>query len=178
MFEFPLEVDPTRHSGAVVRKSDANAAHDGAVIHCPISAGDIDTKSSYTVLVNNERDGGVVEDMRVVWIGSLMDFFYLKRRPLADRFSNTNTFVTMEETAAHIGAEEHRHIGSFARAMGLDYGEMDCLRDKDTGRLYIVDINKTPSGPPNGLSKRDARAAVRRMAVRFAREFVCTPARQ
>jgi len=178
VFGYPLEVDPTCYSGAVVRKSDANAKHDGVVINCPIDASDVDAASSYTVLINNERHGDMVEDMRVVWIGSLMDFFYLKRRPLADRFSNDNTFVTMEETTAYVSIEEQAQIVTFAHCMGLDYGEMDCLRDLNTGRLYICDINKTPAGPPNGLSKRDVQVAIQRMALQFVREFVCVPAKR
>jgi hypothetical protein len=33
--------------------------------------------------------------------------------------------------------------------MGLDYGELDVLRDADDGRLYVVDVNTTPFGPVN-----------------------------
>jgi hypothetical protein len=32
--------------------------------------------------------------------------------------------------------------------MGLDYGELDAVRDAASGRLYVLDVNNTPFGPP------------------------------
>ena len=37
-------------------------------------------------------------------------------------------------------------ILAVCREMGLDYGELDVLRDREDGRLYILDVNDTPSG--------------------------------
>lgn len=34
------------------------------------------------------------------------------------------------------------------RALGLDYGELDVLRDVEDGKLYVVDVNNTPWAPP------------------------------
>ena len=44
--------------------------------------------------------------------------------------------------------------------MSLDYAELDCLRDQKTEQLYIVDVNLTPNGPPNGLSVRDRKKII------------------
>jgi hypothetical protein len=40
--------------------------------------------------------------------------------------------------------------------MGLDFGELDILRDNDDGRIYIVDVNNTPSGPRRGVHMQEA----------------------
>jgi hypothetical protein len=55
-----------------------------------------------------------------------------------------------------------------ARKMGIDYGEFDILRDKD-GRIYVVDVNNTPWGPPNGLPEFESNIALKRLVKSFDR---------
>jgi hypothetical protein len=47
--------------------------------------------------------------------------------------------------------------------MGLDWGGLDILRDRD-GRLYIVDVNKTDVGPVIALSWRDKIISMNRLS--------------
>jgi hypothetical protein len=39
--------------------------------------------------------------------------------------------------------------------MQLDWGGLDVLRERESGRLYVVDVNKTDTGPAVVLSWRD-----------------------
>ncbi|MEQ1490022.1 MAG: hypothetical protein ABL932_05680 [Terricaulis sp.] len=39
--------------------------------------------------------------------------------------------------------------------MKLDWGGLDVLREHATGRLYVVDVNKTDTGPAVVLNWRD-----------------------
>ena len=39
--------------------------------------------------------------------------------------------------------------------MGMDWGGLDVLRDQPSGRIYIVDVNKTDVGPVIALSLKD-----------------------
>ncbi len=174
VFGYSLEIDPTDYAGPVVTKSNNNAAHDGRVIRCPISSEIVDANLSYTVLVDNCLDG-MAHDMRVVWFGKVLDFFYLKRRPIPERFSNTNSFVTIETTSSHFTGREIDLIGALASELGLEYGELDCLRDVKTGLLYVVDVSKTPNGPPNGLSRKASNLALRKMSVEFAKMYILQP---
>jgi hypothetical protein len=73
-------------------------------------------------------------------------------------------------------AEEQRQITAFTRAIGLDWGGVDVLRDRADGRLYIVDANKTDMGPPISLNLPDKLQATRMLAAAF-REFVLGPQR-
>ena len=53
----------------------------------------------------------------------------------------------------------------FCAAMNLDYGELDVLRHKADGRIYVVDVNTTPDGHP--LEQMDEpinRESIRRRA--------------
>ncbi|MCC7203584.1 MAG: hypothetical protein IT441_00760, partial [Phycisphaeraceae bacterium] len=57
----------------------------------------------------------------------------------------------------------------FARAMKAEFCEFDVLRHSD-GRIFIIDVNKTPYGPPAGLP--EAREAVARLARAFQQAFL------
>lgn len=57
------------------------------------------------------------------------------------------------------------------RSIGLDWGGVDVLRDRSSGRIYIVDANKTDMGPPVALKLGAKLRATRRMAQAFAVAF-------
>lgn len=141
------------------------------MIECPIGADEYQRELSYTRLVDN-TDGEFVHDIRLAIVGRPADFVYLKRRPVGNRFSNTNRFVTVEPRAQLISAAELALVEEFCRRIGLDYGEIDCVRDRVSRKLYLLDVNKTPAGPPNGLPMEGQAFALERMAVAFARNFI------
>ena len=82
-------------------------------------------------------------------------YVYRKRRPIDSRFSNTNARVTVAETEQVFSAEEVACIGNCCRGLGLDYVEVDVLRDKNDGRIYLIDANWTPFGLPNHITTAD-----------------------
>ncbi|MFO1067741.1 MAG: hypothetical protein U1E14_04375 [Geminicoccaceae bacterium] len=164
-FGYALAVDPTTHAGDCVAKSDGNAAHDGRVIRCPIAVAD--PGLSYQRLVDNRTDDGAVLDFRVPVLGGEIPFVYLKYRPLEGRFRNVNGRVALAETAAVLSAAEQQGIRTFCHAIGLDLGELDVLRDRGDGRIYIVDVNGRPFGPPKPIATGDAVRAVQAYAAAF-----------
>jgi hypothetical protein len=80
--------------------------------------------------------------------------------------------VRLCPTEEALSADEISNIGKFARSIGLDYGELDVLRDRDDGRIYIVDANKTPTGPSFRLPSAELRRAVNILAQVFSDEFL------
>ena len=50
----------------------------------------------------------------------------------------------------------------------VDYAELDALRDAGSGKLYVIDVNPTPWGPPSELSDEDKSMAIQTMARAFA----------
>ncbi len=165
VFGYDIVLDPRTHRGRCVRKSNQNATHDGQVIDCPIPR--IEPGYIYQKLINNEVEGDVVQDIRVPVFRHQIPFVYLKYRKRSDRFSNENEYAEMADVQAHFSTEELERIRLFCRAIGLDYGELDVLRDRDEHRIYIVDVNPTPWGPPNHMSKTDRRIALDKMATVF-----------
>lgn len=171
VFGYELNVDPRSFAGLAVEKNNLNAAHDGRILQCPIEAATYDERMSYTLLVNNADDDAVL-DLRLPIIKTTMDFCYLKTRPLTSRFSNVNSVVTIGRTGDYFSSAELEKVERFCRQIGLEYGELDCVRDNATRRLYIIDVNKTPAGPPNGLPEDGQCYAIEEMAYVFCRNFI------
>ncbi|HWA63961.1 MAG TPA: hypothetical protein VG939_21495 [Caulobacteraceae bacterium] len=160
VFGYPLALDPTRHEGWAVEKSEANGVHDGRIVACPRPAA---PARVYQRLVGNLENGEAV-DLRTPFVGGRPVVVFVKRRPAASRFANANTAVALAEPEAVFSAAEIERLTAFARAMKLDWGGLDILRDGPTGRLYVVDVNKTDM-PPIVLPWRDKLRAVSRLAA-------------
>jgi hypothetical protein len=164
-----LAVDPQTFTGRMVEKSEANAAHDGRVIEGPLPGAVLG--KAYQRLIDNEIAGGLVEDLRCCLVGGTPIVVFRKRRPLERRFLNENVQVLLDEPKNCYSADEIRVIERFAAEIGLDWGGVDVLRDRTTGRIFIVDANKTDMGPPVALKLGSKLRATRRMARAFAETF-------
>lgn len=170
IFGYRLGIDPFRHRGPCVKKSNENATHDGTIVQCPIA--ERDEACVYQKEVNNRLDDHYIEDIRVPVFGHLIPFCYRKRRPVVSRFSNENTSASLCEVKTVLSSLEVQQILAFCDAMGLDYGELDVLRDRDDDRLYVVDVNNTPWGPPNHLDRASAPVALQRLSQAFVSAFL------
>ncbi|MCI5043998.1 MAG: hypothetical protein MRY72_04815, partial [Aquisalinus sp.] len=169
IFGYTLDIDPMTHHGLALRKSERNGVHDGQIIPCPYFAS---AKGHvYQRLIDNTEDGRVFTDIRTPIVGQTIPAVYLKRRSAMARFSNDNFRVDLTTADAQFTPDEQQKIIAFARAMKLDFGGMDVLRNRKDGRLYIVDVNKTDMGPPTALPRQDKMNAMRALAESF-REFV------
>jgi hypothetical protein len=163
VFGYGVEVDPRTHPGPIVAKSDANARHDGRLVESPVEPA---PGTVYQRLVNN-RVGDEVEDLRTVVVARSVPVVYTVRRSIAERFKNPTNARLCEPGEVFSGQELEKLLRVCSR-MGLDFGEIDVLRDRDSGRLYVVDVNDTCFGPPKRLSRRESREAIRRIATAFA----------
>ena len=152
VFGYPLGVDPTTYEGPILRKSEINAAHDGTVVQGPLSETErLATSRSYVYqhLVDNVHDG-LAKDLRVPIFGDDIPFVRVKYRPVEQRFDHAGRSQVDDAVVAPdevLSSTEQQRILDLCRAMGLDYGELDVLRDRATDRIYVVDVNDTPTGP-------------------------------
>jgi hypothetical protein len=164
VFGYRLNLDPLAHVGPCVRKSNLNARHDGRVISCPIEP---EPGFVYQKVIDNEVGDGLVQDVRVPVFKDTIPFVYLKYRSVERRFSNNNTRVELASAGDVFSPRERQSILHFCRRMGVDYGELDVLRHREDGRLYIVDVNTTPWGPPVQLSDEGQHTAIQQLATTF-----------
>lgn len=171
-FGYSLSVDPENYAGKCVMKSDWNGLHIGEVIDCPTKK----RKNNfvYQKLINNEINNEFVEDIRVPIFKNTIPFVYLKHRPINQRLvdrKHSNKKVAMTDVDNVLSQLDINNILSFCQNMGLDYGEVDVLRNKEDGKIYIVDVNNNPAGPPEPISKIDSNKAINRLSQAFEEAF-------
>ena len=165
VFGYDLAIDPLTHQGPALVKSEGNGVHDGEIIQCPIKAKK--PGAVYQKLIENSLDGKIYTDIRTPIVGDAIPIIYLKQRRRKARISNENFRVLITDKNSVYTSDEQQKIIEFARAMKLDFGGLDILRDRHDGRLYIVDVNKTDMGPPTALKGPDKHRAIRALAVAF-----------
>ncbi len=164
-FGYRLTLDPTGHAGLAVEKSEINGAHDGHVIQCP--AHRLPGRAYQRLIDNRGVDLSMVEDLRTCTVNGRPVCVFIKRRPLAKRFQNTNSEVLFRMPVEILSAEEMARITAFTHEMGMDWGAIDALRHRADGKLYIVDANKTDMGPPIALPLADKIKATHMLAEAF-----------
>lgn len=172
VFGYSIGVNPRQFQGKCVMKSNWNALHKGKTVDCPREPED--ESFVYQRLIHNETKDGSVEDMRVPVYGKTTPFVYLKYRPIRNRFidrAHINTKVTMAEVDKVLSKDELANIYMFSERIGIDYGEVDVLRDGIDGRIYIVDANIAPSGPPAPITANDEKAAIKMLSRAFEEAF-------
>jgi hypothetical protein len=151
VFGYPLLLDPLLHAGPAVEKSENNGDHSGRIVECPLPPR---PGYCYQRLVDT-AEGGFIHDLRTPTVGGKPVAVLTKKKPAGDRFSIHNLSVTLAEPADIYSPDELALIERFCAAMRLDWGSLDILRDRPTGRIYIVDVNKTDVGPVIALTLGD-----------------------
>lgn len=159
-----LRLDPERWHGPMVAKSEANGAHDGRVVQGPVKP---QSDTVYQRLIDTAAPDGMVEDLRCPTVGGEIAAVFLKRRPVATRFANSNAEVRELDPGAVFSEEERSLIREFCTAFGLDWGGVDVLRDRSAGAIWIVDANKTDMGPPTALPLDRKLASARAIGARL-----------
>jgi hypothetical protein len=151
-FGYPLAIDPTTHVGEAVEKGEGNGLHDGRLVECPTAR---QPGKSYQRLIKTEGPDGWAYDLRTACVGRRPVVVFVKQKPAAARFSIQNTSVVVRTPEEVFSADEIAQLCRFCEAMQLDWGGLDVLREHESGRLYVVDVNKTDTGPAVVLSWRD-----------------------
>lgn len=163
-FGYSLSVDPKQWTGPMVVKSEKNGAHDGRIVEGPCEPVE---GCVYQRVIDNRIGRGLVEDLRCPTVGGRIPLVIPKRRQVHHRFSNSNDEVRVCETDTVLSRREQEQLAEFTHAMKLDWGGLDVLRDRQDGRLYVVDVNKTDMGPPIAMSLDDKIRVTRRLADAF-----------
>jgi hypothetical protein len=167
IFGYNTTIDPKTYSGVAVEKSDENALHDGRKVNCPIN--EPRESAIYQLLIDNDFDEQHVVDYRVPVIQFQIPLVYKKFKKKEVRFTNEVSFSELHDPLSIFSTEELTKIGEFAKTMAAEFCELDVLRHSD-GRIFVIDVNKTPYGPPAGL--KENKKAVELLTAAFQRSFL------
>jgi hypothetical protein len=160
---YSIAVDPLSTSGPMVVKPDENGRRGGRVVDGPLST--LAPRTVYQRLVDT-RVGDRVLQIRPVILSGRIVLVYEKWRPYPQWFKGPE--LTIPKTVADFfTTDEVDRLVRFAAAIGLDYGELDVVRDGRDGRIYVVDANRTPVRP-KGLPVESEDAAFGPQAHAFA----------
>jgi hypothetical protein len=162
---YPLALDPEFHFGFAVEKSEENGVHDGRLVGCPTPA--LAGRAYQRFVDTTENESAV--DLRTTIIDRKPQFVLVKTKPCAQRFSIHNKRVQYRALSEIYSEAEIALLTRFAEAMQLDWAALDVLRDHTTGRIYVVDVNKTDTGPAADLSWADRVKLKRAITQAFSR---------
>jgi hypothetical protein len=65
-----------------------------------------------------------------------------------------------------------KKIIDFCTKIQCNFCELDVLFDNDSQKWFIIDVNKTPYGPPASLSRVEKEKAVNILSDGFKRKFL------
>ncbi|MGB0432057.1 MAG: hypothetical protein ACPGLV_16400 [Bacteroidia bacterium] len=148
VFGYGVNLNPKLFKGAILEKSELNGKHDAKIITAPTNP-----KPNYVYQhIINTRKGLLYEDLRPVVINGEIPLTFLNYRVAGKRFSAKKIKAKLAETDDCFNKKEQKQILELCQQMGANIAELDVLRDKKTGKIFVVDLNTTAFGPAHGLS--------------------------
>jgi hypothetical protein len=174
-FGYCLGVDPLVYEDLLVEKSDDNATHDGRVLKGPLlhrQAG-----RSYQRFVDGLGDDRLTRDLRITVVGRLIPYVQIRTRANDERFASDFAHISFHAPEELMDAGEQAAVVRFTQLLNLEVGELDAIRDRKDGRLYIVDANNTPwwVHASSYLSPEERRLRLSAFLAALYLQFVRTP---
>jgi len=139
VFGYTWEVDPLRHIGMALKKSNFNAVKYGEYVQCPR---DREKDFVFARIIDTQLPNFKKRDIRVVWMNGIK-FIVAKDKQPDEPFKTLST-TEYNEIEDPFTANEIDKISEFCYMINLDYGEIDILRSNYDNRIYIVDVNNLP----------------------------------
>ncbi|MCF8230721.1 MAG: hypothetical protein K9J27_00925 [Bacteroidales bacterium] len=168
VFGYSSFCDPTNFEGFCVKKSDANAAHDGEVVQCPVDKRE--PGYVYQKLLDNTTAGHMHEDIRIPVIAGQIPYVFLQYRLPENRFSIAKA-GKLKNSQEVLSDQEKEKVVELSRRLNLDFGEMDVIRHKEDKKIYVIDVNNTPSTRARLFSKKAYRPFLDKQAEIFKQAF-------
>jgi hypothetical protein len=163
---YSVSVDPLLTEGPLVIKSEENGAHDGRIASGPLRRRQ--TGMVYQRFID-ATVGDVFVQTRPVVMRRAMPLVFEVHMPRPHWHADAIGMFPRQAQELYSGAEIAQLL-AFASAVGLEYGELDVLRETATGRLFVLDANPTPVRP-HFIAAEDLRTAQRLMADAFSQVF-------
>ena len=171
---YSITINPEKYQYEYVRKSQlqyrshTGEVHDGIICDSPQKP---DKKFVYQRLIDTSVDGGRFRTLRLPIFKKNIPCIIVKDSK--DRFKEAHSVVEVEyDIFNYIDGVELYNIRKFCRKIGLDYGELDILRDNETERIYVVDVNNIAGDGIFGKLYEGVDELKTTLAETFKKEFL------
>lgn len=127
-------VNPETYSGVVVRKTELQCSLDEVVLQCPTTKQDGYIYRKFIDTFENEKP----TDLRLFYFGEIK--FICKKTYLGAMFDRHN-YIWEPQPLFTIPIWKRQEIETKCKSYGFDIGEIDVLKDSNTGECFVIDIN-------------------------------------
>ena len=162
---FSIAVDPLVTQGRLIEKTEENALHDWRIVNGPLRRRQ--PGKVYERFIDATAGQHFIQSRPVIMRGH-MPLVYRIQFPRQHWGAQAETFPA--KVTDFYSEAEVDQILAFCAAIGLEYGELDVLRENGTGRLFVIDANPTPVRPHHIAPEHEA-STQRQMADAFAEIF-------
>jgi hypothetical protein len=138
VFGYSSLIDPFQQFGFAIRKSEKQAAHDASIVPLPVIT---EKGFIYQKLLDSRCSPLLCSDIRVPVFKNEIPFAFLKYRQITEPVKSLAKVEFIQEPQTILSPKEIVNILKFAQAFGLDFGEIDLVRNNSDGRIYILDVN-------------------------------------
>jgi len=173
-FGYTFKINPRTFNGYCIAKHNGNGTKSCFFLKCPIDADEVFADHCYQKIINfsSKTDKSTLYEIRVPVFRNIIPFTFFKTRNRGLRFTSKNRSMEITPALTHLSADELQDIITYCRKIGLEYGELDILRDDEDGKIYIIDVNNTAWWPPNKLGDIDRNIALNMMWNGFLEAFL------
>ncbi len=143
-------IDPTMHQGKAIKKFDANGQGGGEIVDCPLAVTVEQQDVVYQQYIETNPAGPQLEYRVPIVMGKIPAVFKVFKddpetvagKRIKNQFKHS---ITLASPDVIFSDQEQAEILEFCSLMGFDIGELDVLRCANTHRLYVIDVNTTPT---------------------------------
>jgi len=161
IFGYNLIVNPTTYNDKFISKvNGSNKLGSAQNPHYKLYTNKLKPKQVnkdfiYQKYINNRDHKNNIVDYRV--------YIFKKQVKYVIKYLVTELFLTRVGTSKQKNFVEYKKyfkksniikINQFINELDLEYGELDIIIDKNTKKIYIIDVNNTPSGDYMGFSHK------------------------
>ncbi len=139
-----MTIDPLTHQGQAVRKSELQGSHSGQIIQCPLSRSQFNPSLIYQKYIET-RVGGLYITYRLFFDGQVR---FVSKQYTKSAFKSDHVLVEKLNPLDVFTPMFLDNIRVKSMEFGLEFGEIDVLRDVRDQRSYVVDVNNIPGMSP------------------------------
>jgi len=169
---YNIKINPAKFNYKYVRKSQlqyrshTGEKHDGIIFDFKQKR---DPKYVYQRLIDTSLGSKKFRRYRTLRLPIFNDNIpCLIIKESIDRFKEVKTRISICDPLDYFSFNELLLIRKFRKKFGVDYGELDILRDKNTNRIYVIDVNNLAG---DGMFGKLPFEEITKLKILFAQTF-------